>query len=57
MPSNQKNTSTLENDGSWHEVECTGPGLGYNGCIAWTSVWLPRKIPKNFLSRSSRVVS
>ena len=38
-------------DGSWHEVECTGPGLGYGACIAWTSVWFPRKIPRNFLSR------
>ena len=50
MPS-KRSTSTSENDGSWHEVECTGSGVDGNGCIAWSSVWLPRKIPRNFLSR------
>ena len=51
MPSKRKSKSTTANDGSWHEVECNGPDRGYGGCVAWTSLWFPRKIPKNFLSR------
>ena len=48
---NKKILSTSAHDGGWHENKNNGPILRYEGCIACTSVWLPKKLPKKIISR------
>ena len=47
----KKSTQAADDNGSYHMVECTGGGCDGNGCIVWSRIWLPERIPKNFLTR------
>jgi hypothetical protein len=40
-----------QKEGSDHLVNCTGDGADGTGCVAWVTLWLPKKIPKGFLNR------
>ena len=34
-----------------HLIECNGDGVNGKGCVAWTSIWLPKKLPRGFNER------
>ena len=38
-------------DGSMHVIQCTGTDPDGKGCVAWISIWLPQRIPRNFIDR------
>ena len=40
-----------DKDGKNHLIECSEPGQDGNGCVAWVTVWLPTRVPKNFTER------
>ena len=46
---NKKPTQAADENGSYHMVECTGDGC--DGCIIWSKIWFPERIPKIFLAR------
>ena len=39
------------NDGSIHLKQCTATGPESKDCVAWTSIWLPKRKPRNFIDR------
>ena len=39
-------TKSEEQEGSYHEIGCTGLGHANDECIAWTTIWLPKKYQK-----------
>ena len=39
------------NDGSMHLIQCTGTSPYGKDCVVWTSVWLPKRISRNFMDR------
>ena len=41
-----------EKDGPTHLIQCTGIGPGDRDCVAWTSLWLPKRIPRKFMDRN-----
>ena len=47
----KKTTQTTDETGSYHMVECTGDGSDGSGCIVWSRIWLPERIPRNFMKR------
>ena len=47
----KKSTLVADENGSYHMVKCTGDGCERNGCIVWSKMWLPERIPKGFLAR------
>ena len=46
-------TKAVADKGSWHTMQCTGPGRSAQAdqCVARVQIWLPTDIPRNFLNR------
>ena len=57
MGKNNNRAHSLDDDksskeeGMMHLIECNGDGVNGNGCVAWTSIWLPKKLPRGFNER------
>ena len=47
----QDDDKTSKEEGMMHLIECNGDGVNGNGCVAWTSIWLPMKLPRGFNER------
>lgn len=50
MPTTRQ-MSTSDDEGSLHLIECNGTGINGDGCVAWVSTWLPKKLPRGFNER------
>ena len=50
-PSISSTNQGKKEEGSNHLIECTGPGVDWNGSVIWTNVWVPTQIPQNFFGR------
>ena len=55
MPTKAQRNSETDNeskiDGSMHLIQCTGTGPDGKNCVAWKSIWLPKRRPINFMDR------
>ena len=55
MPTKARPNSVADkesnNDGSMQLIQCTGTGPDGKDCVAWTCIWLPKGIPRNFMDR------
>ena len=44
----QDDDKTSKEEGMMHLIECNGDGVNGNGCVAWTSIWLPKNLLGGF---------
>ena len=55
MPNKARRKSVTNNesnnDGSMHHIQSTGTCPDGKDCVAWTSIWLTKRIPSNFMDR------
>ena len=51
-PKTTTGSTTDDEEGSTHLIECMGKGQTGIGCISWVHIWPPRKLSKVFITRS-----